>query len=534
MFSLGVRFLLVEVGLIAVSLEAQMIDHGWQASYLGFWPLGLTSAADLLPRNQSAVVHNSSWISTSRSSSSGLSSSISSTALSPSTAKSTTSHGIGDFINAGLGAPLDPSASSSDGATPTEPPESTAQEDSFTTSISSTAAPIYGSTISGSSSLMKTSNSSSAYPLVILPTSSAAPTVIPLTSIGNNATSINGGTQYSYSSSPYSLPPYAVTSALSSNISTSLANSSSATVPRRLQEALSCLTASRDWSRGPGDWVTATSSVSYTKYTADVITCSESVPSVSGTLTSTGVGQTVLTQSHWMSLEGPWTQPAPNCTISPNECQAIISSSLDAANQAQSNCAIYTDEIMGTPTGPPPSEAPAPFPTGPVEPAQSDCYGGCTIFGGTVKLMYFPITAPPGPTPQPTCAFNSDMGTKCPGGYADSYGISCIFPLTNSSTPSGSRPSVVSGGHTFYKDRAYISFETAYASGPCGYVGSQYAAAIVPVASTELYSHTVDLVSAYPMLMTGWQFDFNQLTNVPVNDYATHTELCSSLPSLDN
>jgi len=36
------------------------------------------------------------------------------------------------------------------------------------------------------------------------------------------------------------------------------------------------------------------------------------------------------------------------------------------------------------------------------------------------------------------------------------------------------------------------------------------------------------------MLMTGWQFDFDQMTNVPVNDYATHTELCSPLPSLDN
>jgi len=182
-----------------------------------------------------------------------------------------------------------------------------AQADTFATSISSTAAPIYESTILGSSSLMKTSNSSSAYPLVISATSSAVPTVVPLTSITNNATSMEGGTQYSYSSPPYLLPPYTITSAWSGNISTSLANSSSATVPRRLQEALFCLTASRDWSRGPGNWVTAISSVSYTKYTADVITCLESAPSVSGTLTSTGVGQTILTRSHWMSLEGPWT-----------------------------------------------------------------------------------------------------------------------------------------------------------------------------------------------------------------------------------
>jgi len=36
------------------------------------------------------------------------------------------------------------------------------------------------------------------------------------------------------------------------------------------------------------------------------------------------------------------------------------------------------------------------------------------------------------------------------------------------------------------------------------------------------------------MLMTGWQFNFNELTNVPVNDYATHAQLCSPLPYLDN
>jgi hypothetical protein len=46
----------------------------------------------------------------------------------------------------------------------------------------------------------------------------------------------------------------------------------------------------------------------------------------------------------------------------------------------------------------------------------------------------------------------------------------------------------VSDGTTFYSNRAYISYNTAYATDGCGTVGNTYAAGMLTVPSSHVYS----------------------------------------------
>ncbi|TKA23890.1 hypothetical protein B0A54_17937, partial [Friedmanniomyces endolithicus] len=63
---------------------------------------------------------------------------------------------------------------------------------------------------------------------------------------------------------------------------------------------------------------------------------------------------------------------------------------------------------------------------------------------------------------------------------------------------------MVSNGYTYYRNKAYLSYETAYASNLCGLVGSTHAGSILPVASSNLYS-----VSGYQYELYNYAYSVN-------------------------
>jgi hypothetical protein len=70
---------------------------------------------------------------------------------------------------------------------------------------------------------------------------------------------------------------------------------------------------------------------------------------------------------------------------------------------------------------------------------------------------------------------------------------------------------VVSDGHTFYENRVYLKYETAYASNECGRVGSNYAGGYITLASSDVYS-----MSGYHyfLSMDAYKFNFADLNSM--------------------
>ncbi|KAK3672779.1 hypothetical protein LTR78_007365 [Recurvomyces mirabilis] len=156
--------------------------------------------------------------------------------------------------------------------------------------------------------------------------------------------------------------------------------------------------------------------------------------------------------------------------------------------------------------------------------------GACTIYGGEVQLLYFPVaanasrnycaqtggpvtTCPLGPTTAPYTAIGADIGGIC-----ESY-VNCPYLIGNTST-TDSGPYVVTASTTLYQNRAYISLKTAYASNSCGYVGGQHAGSVVTVASSQVFS--VNRAHGEDCADYGYSFDFaNLLPNLPFSAFNT-------------
>ncbi|KAK4555921.1 hypothetical protein LTR86_007141 [Recurvomyces mirabilis] len=156
--------------------------------------------------------------------------------------------------------------------------------------------------------------------------------------------------------------------------------------------------------------------------------------------------------------------------------------------------------------------------------------GACTIYGGEVQLLYFPVaanasrnycaqtggpvtTCPLGPTTAPYTPIVADIGGVC-----ESY-VNCPYLIGNTST-TDSGPYVVTAGTTLYQNRAYISLKTAYASNSCGYVGGQHAGSVVTVASSQVFS--VNRAHGEDCADYGYSFDFaNLLPNLPFSAFNT-------------
>ncbi|KAK4950706.1 hypothetical protein LTR10_010699 [Elasticomyces elasticus] len=165
--------------------------------------------------------------------------------------------------------------------------------------------------------------------------------------------------------------------------------------------------------------------------------------------------------------------------------------------------------------------------------------GACTIYGGEVQLMYFPVAAN---ASRDMCAATAASPTMCPLGpttapYAiPTAGVDgscnyvhCPYFVGNTST-ADSGPYIVSAGTTFYENRAYISVQTAYASNSCGYIGGRHAGSVVTVASSQVFS--MNRVHG-DCADQGNSFNFADLEpNLPMSAFntAVNQNACRKLP----
>ncbi|KAK5705623.1 hypothetical protein LTR17_021527 [Elasticomyces elasticus] len=157
--------------------------------------------------------------------------------------------------------------------------------------------------------------------------------------------------------------------------------------------------------------------------------------------------------------------PTPTCSIPEKSCESMQS---EFASHDAIFASAYTSwyDRNGSQADYPKSVGPAHIPqcavTGPA--ASADYCGACTIYGGSVE-----------------------------------------------------GPFVVTNGTTFYEDKAYISYQTAYAMNTCGQLGKAYTAGVVPVASSNIYSMHLH---QYFLYNYAYSFNFADLNHpVPASAY---------------
>ncbi|OQO12910.1 hypothetical protein B0A48_02374 [Cryoendolithus antarcticus] len=139
--------------------------------------------------------------------------------------------------------------------------------------------------------------------------------------------------------------------------------------------------------------------------------------------------------------------------------------------------------------------------TRPTGTAASQC-GQCTIGGGRVELLYFPVTEKKNATRE-MCSpyYKSDkVGTACPFGATRAatsgeptigrHGVNnyCYYTSWYSTSIGSTGSYIVSDGSTYYKDQAYISLESATAADSCGPVGGSYTGRVIGLPSSDVYS----------------------------------------------
>ncbi|KAK6433318.1 hypothetical protein LTR95_010501 [Oleoguttula sp. CCFEE 5521] len=156
--------------------------------------------------------------------------------------------------------------------------------------------------------------------------------------------------------------------------------------------------------------------------------------------------------------------------------------------------------------------------TRPTGTAASQC-GQCTIGGGRVELLYFPVTEKKNTTRQMCSPYykSNKVGTACPFGatraatsgeptigrhgvnnycyYTSWYstsigstGVSDLLLMVTEGVLTQIGSYIVSDGSTYYKDQAYISLESATAADSCGPVGGSYTGRVIGLPSSDVYS----------------------------------------------
>ncbi|KAK4889899.1 hypothetical protein LTR27_011322 [Elasticomyces elasticus] len=155
--------------------------------------------------------------------------------------------------------------------------------------------------------------------------------------------------------------------------------------------------------------------------------------------------------------------------------------------------------------------------------------GPCTIYGGQVQLLYFPVAAnasrnmcATSPPPPNLCPLGSTTAPYTSGLFAEgwncqSYGH-CHYAEGNMST-TNSGPYTVFDGTTLYHNRAYISLSTVYAQDQCGTVGMPHLGSILTMASSQIFSYDKQLI---PEVCGdyGYSFNFaNLLPNLPYSAF---------------
>lgn len=208
-----------------------------------------------------------------------------------------------------------------------------------------------------------------------------------------------------------------------------------------------------------------------------------------------------------------YTGPAPSCSVQASDCAWLQRSYISAQSSYTASLSKYPDA--------PPGDSPE-MPRCYLEDLSDKACGQCTIHGGSVQLLYFPVTED---TSRDMCATAPASSVICPYGptHAHNDTISgfatapCQYINTGHPSTTDSGPSTVFNGTTLYSNRAYISFDTLYATNSCGRVGGTYSNGLVPVPSSDVYS-----VSGYHFQMThaAYPFRFADLTGpVPASAY---------------
>ncbi|KAK3072022.1 hypothetical protein LTR53_007569 [Teratosphaeriaceae sp. CCFEE 6253] len=259
-----------------------------------------------------------------------------------------------------------------------------------------------------------------------------------------------------------------------------------------------------------------------TLYTASLTTLCDGHTRIIGDLTPTATTEFF---SSWVYSTWSTFLAKPSCHIAQSDCvsmqkqyavdQSASSSAYSSAMSAQSGDPDWivpdydgVDEPLCTVTG---------------TAASADYCGACTIGGGNVQLLYFPVTqnisrdmCATAPASSRVCPF----GTTIPGDQTNSIGQAtapCSYYPFELTTTADSGPYIVSAGTTYYQDRAYISYENVYASNSCGTLGQVYRNSVVPVASSNVYS-----MSGYHYFIDNraYPFNFADLSGpVPVSAY---------------
>ncbi|KAI9690556.1 MAG: hypothetical protein M1822_009519 [Bathelium mastoideum] len=161
----------------------------------------------------------------------------------------------------------------------------------------------------------------------------------------------------------------------------------------------------------------------------------------------------------------------------------------------------------------------------------------CLIYGGEVKLMYFPVTVN---TSIDICSASKRPITTCPFGpttapfsTVDSPYVNnpCNYAPINETLPPDSGPYAVVDNVTLWANKVYLSLATVYAAGTCGYVGAQHTSTIIALKSSDIYS-----VYGYhhEFVDAAYSFNFNDLnTPMPAAAYPYFPDGPCSAPIQD-
>ncbi|KAK5700645.1 hypothetical protein LTR97_005162 [Elasticomyces elasticus] len=262
-----------------------------------------------------------------------------------------------------------------------------------------------------------------------------------------------------------------------------------------------------------------------TNYSASLTTLCDGYPRLVGNLTATGVWYTSTEADSSTSYTGA----KPTCSVDEADCLSLYKAYTTLEDIWGSSLDTWTSDTAN-PTPPTPPDYPECTLTGTGSQRPDTC-GACTVYGGTVQLYYFPVTAnasrnmcatapaastacPFGPT-TPLAANDSSaqIATACDGHCG---GVCSYYPFTKTSTKD-TGPYTVLDGQTFYGNRAYVSYATAFATDSCGPVGGSYAGGLLTVPSSHVYS-----LSGWHYAVDTYAYSFNFAdlnTPIPASGY---------------
>ncbi|KAK4888199.1 hypothetical protein LTR27_012879 [Elasticomyces elasticus] len=232
-----------------------------------------------------------------------------------------------------------------------------------------------------------------------------------------------------------------------------------------------------------------------TNFSASTTTLCDGNARIMGTITSTG--QYAFTSQTFDIIS--YTGTPPSCSISYAACSSMQRAYISALSQYAVENSAYEASISANLTVTAPvlasyySNEPNCNVTSTSTTPITGC-GPCNLCGGSVQLLYFP---PSTEVSRDMCATVPAASTDCPFGGGQELNNTnkigqatapCAFYSDSISLPPDTGSCTVSNGYTFYENKAYLAYQTAYASNDCGRVGSHYSAGLLPVASEDLYS----------------------------------------------